>query len=142
MKVSQRRKNHGPTGTRTQGLSLTVRALCQLGLGPLGRPLAFPPCLIRFVPESSRNNGGTTRHGLFDARCPSREPTLSHQMSQGRENRDPTGTRAQGLSPTVRALSQLSKRVTWSSFDLFPPLNKIRPRVSSEQRRNNETCTF
>ena len=26
------------------------------------------PCLIRFVPESARNNGGTTKHTLFDAR--------------------------------------------------------------------------
>ena len=46
---------------------------------PLGRPLTFSPCFIRFVPESARNNGGTTKHALFDAYFPSREPTLSHQ---------------------------------------------------------------
>ena len=72
----------GPTGTRTQGLSLPVRQLSYLANG---RPLIFSPCLIRFVPESARNNGGTTKHALFDARYPSREPTLSHQMSQGRK---------------------------------------------------------
>ena len=83
--MSQGRKNRSPTGTRTQGLSLTVRALCQLSTEPLGRPSASSPCLIGFVPESARNNGGTTRHALFDARCPGREPTLSHQMSQGRK---------------------------------------------------------
>ena len=85
---------------------------------PHGRLLTFSPCLIRFVPESARNNGGTTKHALFGARCPSREPTLSHQMSQGK-NRGPTGTRTQGLSLTVRALCQLSYRSTWSSFDII-----------------------
>ena len=39
--------------------------------------------------ESARNNRGTTKHALFDARCPSREPTLSHQMSQGMKKSRP-----------------------------------------------------
>ena len=61
---------------------------------------------------------------------------------RGGKNRGPTGTRNQGLSLTMRVLCQLSYRATWSSFDIFPLLNKIRPRICSEQRRNNETCTF
>ena len=95
-------KNRGPTRTRTQGLSLTSR-------------LPFSPCLIRFVPESSRNNGGSTRHAHFHARCSSCDPTLSHKMSREEKN-GPTGTRTQGLSLTARALCQLSYRATWSSF--------------------------
>ena len=95
-------KNRGPTGTRTQGLSLPVRQLSCLANG---RTLTFSLCLIRFVPESARNNGGTTRHAHFDARCPSREPTLSQQMSQGRKKSWPAGTRTQGLSLSVRRLS-------------------------------------
>ena len=92
-KMSQGRKNRGQTGTRTQCLSLTVRALCQLSYRATWSSYDISPCLIRFVLESARNNGGTTRHILSDTRCPSREPTLSHQMSQGRKNRGPTGTR-------------------------------------------------
>ena len=130
-------KNHGPTGTRTQGLSLTMRALCQLSYRATWSSLILSPCLIRFVPESARNNGGATRHALFDARCPSREPTLSHQMSQGRKNRGPTGTRTQGLSLTVRALCQLSYRATWSSFDISPCLIRFVP----ESARNNGGTT-
>ena len=75
-------KNRGPTRTRTQGLSLSVR---RLSYWANGRSLIFSPCLNKFVPESARNNGGTTRHAHYDAGCPSREPTLNHQMSQGRK---------------------------------------------------------
>ena len=81
-------KNCGPTRTQTQGLLLTMQALCQLSYratSRLGCPLTFSPCLIRFAPESAQNNEETKERTLFDAHCPSREPTQSHQMSQGRE---------------------------------------------------------
>ena len=110
-------KNRGPTGTRTQGLSLSVR---QLSYWANGRPLIFSPCLIRFVPESARNNGGTTKHALFDARCPNREPTLSHQMSQGRKKSWPDRDSNPGplaIRETTELLSQ------WPTFDIFPLLN-------------------
>ena len=97
-------KNRGPTGTRTQGLWLTMRALCQLSYRATWSSFDISPCLYRFVPESARNNGGTTRHALFDARCPSREPTLATKCHRGGKNRGPTGTRTQGLSLTVREL--------------------------------------
>ena len=75
--------------------------------------------LIRFVPESARNNGGKTKHALFDARCPSGEPTLATKCHRGGKNRGPTRTRTQGLSLTMRGLCQLSYRATWSSYDIF-----------------------
>ena len=59
-----------------------------------------PPAYI----DSSPNLLGTTRHAHFDARCPSCEPTLGHQMSQGRKkswpDRDsnPGGLRLPGKS--------------------------------------------
>ena len=112
-------KNHGPTGTRTQGLSLTVRALCQLSYRATWSSFDIFPCLIRFVPESARNNGGTTKHALFDARCPSRVPTLSHQMSQGRKKSWPDRDSNQG-PPAIRETTELLSQ--WPTFDIFPQL--------------------
>ena len=86
IKCHRKEKNRGPTGIRTQGLSLTVRALCQLIYRATWLSFDISSCLIRFVPESARNNGGTTRRALFDACGPSREHTLSNQMSQMEEN--------------------------------------------------------
>ena len=83
--VSQGRKNHTRPRLKSKAFRLPCEHSANRANGPLGRPLTFPPCLIRFVPKSARNNGGTTRHALFDARCHSRESTLSHQMSQGRK---------------------------------------------------------
>ena len=54
-----------------QGLSLTVRALCQLSYRATWSSFDIFPLI---TPESARSNGGTTRHTLFDARYPSREP--------------------------------------------------------------------
>ena len=85
LNVTGEEKNHGLTRTRTQGLLLTVQALCQPTAEPRGSPLTFSPCFIRFVPESGRNNGGLKRHALFDACCPSHNPTLNHQLLQGRK---------------------------------------------------------
>ena len=42
--------------------------------------------------DSSSNPLGT-RHIVFDARSPSRQPTMSHQMSRGGGNRGQMGTR-------------------------------------------------
>ena len=66
------------TGTRTQDLSFSVK---QLNYRATWLTFELPPCLIEFVPESALNNSGTTTHALFNAHCPSRESTLSHQMS-------------------------------------------------------------
>ena len=109
-------KNRGSTGTRTQGLSLTVRALCQMSYRATSSSFDISPCLIRFVPKSARNNGGTTRHALFDAHGPSREPTLSHQMSQGREKSWPD--RDANPGHLAYRASTLSYRAIWSTFDI------------------------
>ena len=52
---------------------------------PLSRPLSFLLCLIRFVPESAQNNGGSNEACHFDARGPSCEPTLATVMLQKRK---------------------------------------------------------
>ena len=101
------RNHRGPPGLEPRASRLLCEYSANWATEPFGRPLTFSPCIIRFVPESARNNGGTTTHVLFDARCPNRESTLSHQISQGRKNRSPTRTRSQGLRLTVRALCQL-----------------------------------
>ena len=52
---------------------------------PHGRPVTISPCLIRFVPESTRNHTGTdeTVPKLLAARA---RTHTDHQMSQGRIN--------------------------------------------------------
>ena len=108
-------KNRGPTGTRTQGLSLTVRALCQLSYRATWSSFDIFPLLNKIRPP---NLLGTTEERdvhLFDARCPSREPTLSHQMSQGRKKSWPDRDSNPGplaIRETTELLSQ------WSSFDI------------------------
>ena len=78
--VTEEEKAHGPTGTLTQELFHTMRAL-----EPDDRPVTISPCLNRCVPEPARNRAGTneTRLSLY---CSQSEhgPTLSHQMSRGR----------------------------------------------------------
>ena len=95
-------KTRGTTGTRTQGLSLSVR---QLSYWANGRPLIFSPCLIRFVPESARNNGGTTRHAPLMLVALAANSHWATKYHRGGKNRGPTGTRTQGLSLSVRQLS-------------------------------------
>ena len=63
-------------------------------------------------------------------------PTKCHR---GGKNRCPTGNRTQGFSLSVRQLSNLA---IWPNSDNFVLLNKIRPRICSEERTNNKTCTF
>ena len=75
-------KNRGPTGTRTQGLSLSVR---QLSRWANGRPLTLFPLLNEIRPRICSEQRRNDETCIFYARCPSREPTLSHEMSQGRE---------------------------------------------------------
>ena len=118
-------QNRGPTGTPTQGPSLTVRAPCQLCYLADWLTFDISPSLIRLVPESARNKGSTNETCTFDARGPSREPTLSQQLSQRMKNRGPTGTRTQVLSLTVRALCQLSIQATWSTFDICKAMYHI-----------------
>ena len=54
----------------------------------------------RIFSEQRRYQGG-----LFDARCPSHEPTLATKCHKGDKYLSPTGTRTQGLSLSVRQLS-------------------------------------
>ena len=77
-----------PTGTRTQELSHTMRAL-----EPDDRPVTISLCLNRFVPESARNLAGTNNTRLSLCCSQSEQgPTLSHQMSRRRgEAQGPTG---------------------------------------------------
>ena len=60
--VTGAEKERSPTGTRTQGLSLTVRL--PLSYRATRRPVTFSPCLIRFVPEYARNHANR-RDSLF-----------------------------------------------------------------------------
>ena len=78
--VTEEEKAHGPTGTRTQQLSCTMRAF-----EPDDRLLTISSCLNRFLPESARNRAGTNETRLSLC-CSQSEngPTLSHQMSRGR----------------------------------------------------------
>ena len=76
-----------PTGDSNRG-TLAHRARTQtadLKSHMHRRPVTISICLIRFIPESTRNHAGTdetvpllpaTKHG----------PTLSHKMSKGRKN--------------------------------------------------------
>ena len=108
--VTEKDKAHSPTGTRTQELSRTMRAL-----EPDYRPVTISPCLNRYVAESARNRAGTNETRL--SLCSSQSehgPTLSHQMSRersGGEVQGPTGIRAEDLSHTVRALPAFYNRI-------------------------------
>ena len=68
-----------PTGTRTQELCHSMRAL-----EPDDRPVTISLCLNRFVHESARNRLGTNKTRLSLC-CSQSEhgPTLSHQMPRG-----------------------------------------------------------
>ena len=57
--VTEEEKAYGPTGTRTQDLSHTVRALWPLSYRATRSICDNSPCLIRFVPESTPNHAGT-----------------------------------------------------------------------------------
>ena len=105
--VTGEEKAHGPTGTRTQDLSHTVRALWPLSYRATRSIFDNFP-LLRFVPESARNHAGTdeTVPLLLAARA---RTHTGHQMSQGRKKaHGPTGTRTQDLSHTVRAFWPLT----------------------------------
>ena len=128
------RQNRGPTGIRTQDLSLTVRALCKLSYRDIWSSFD-----TFHVP--ARNNGGTTRHDFLMLVA-----TLSHKMSQGRKISRPDRGLNQGSLVYRRnhfaswATETLGRLLTF----FIPLLCYIRPppRICSEQRRNNETCTF
>lgn len=57
---------------------------CTLPAEPLGWPLTFFLCLIRFILVSAQNNTGPTRHAFCDVHSSRCELTLSHQC-QGEE---------------------------------------------------------
>ena len=56
--VTGAKNEHGPIGTRTQGLSFTARALSLSYRATRSTGYIFP-FLIRFVTESARNHAGT-----------------------------------------------------------------------------------
>ena len=64
------------------------------------------PCLIRFIPESARNHAGTDETVSFRLLLAARARTHTEppNVTGPEKDRDPTGTRTQGLSLTVRAL--------------------------------------
>ena len=95
--------------------------LCEHSANWATEPLTFSPCLIRFVPKSAQNNGGTTKeqqnmHFLMLVAL-AMNPHWATTCHRGGKNCGQTGTPTQGLSLTMRALCQLSYRATWSSFD-------------------------
>ena len=71
---------------------------------PHGRPVTISPCLIRFVPESTRNHAGT------DETVPSTDPRWPSNVTGEEKAHGATGTWTQDLSHTVRALWPLSYR--------------------------------
>ena len=77
--VTEEEKAHGPTGTLTQQLSHTMRAL-----EPDDRPVTIYPCLNRFIPGSGQNRAGTNERRLSLCCWQSEhQPTMSHQISWG-----------------------------------------------------------
>ena len=82
--VTGEEKAHGPTGTRTQDLSQTVRALWPLSYRATRSTCDNFPCLIRFVSESARNHAGTDETVPLLLAVQARTHT-DHQMSQGRK---------------------------------------------------------
>ena len=79
-----------------------------------------PPCLIRIVPESSRNHAGTDETDQARAHI---EPT---NVTGEEKESGSTWTRTQCLSLTVRALSY---RVTWSTSYIFALLNQTSTQI-------------
>ena len=112
---------HGPTGTQTQDLSQTVRALWPLSYQATRSTMTISRCLIRFVPESARNHAGTDETVLFAARSPSTDQHWPPNVTGEENAHGPTGTRIQDLSQTVRALWPLSYRATLSTCNTCTP---------------------
>ena len=144
LNVTGAEKERGPTGTRTQGLSLTVRALYHWATEPLDRPVTFSPCLIRFVPESARNHAGTDETVSFRLLLAARARTHTEppNVTGVEKERGPTGTRTQGLSLTVRALyhwatEPLDRPVTFS-----PCLIRFVPESARNHAGTDETVSF
>ena len=118
--VTGAEKERGPTGTRTQGLSLTVRALYHWATEPLDRPVTFSPCLIRFVPESARIHAGTVETVPLLLAARARTHTEPPNVTGAEKERGPTGTRTQGLSLTVRALYHWANEPLDRPVTFFP----------------------
>ena len=99
-------KAHGPTGTRIQDPSQTVRAVqpTELPSHTVDLQRSPPPCINRFVPESAWNRAdtGETVPLLLAARA--RTHTKPPNVTGEGKAYGPTGTRTQDPSQTVRAL--------------------------------------
>ena len=141
--MSQERKKH----TARPGLEpRTSRIPCEHSdywtTEPHGRPVTISSCLIRFVPESGRNHAGTDETVPLLLAARARTHTEPTNVKGEEKAHDPTGTRTQDPSQTVRALWLLSYCVTRSTCDISPLLNKIRPRIWSEPCRNRRDSPF
>ena len=112
-------KNRGQTGTRTQGLSLTAQALCQLSYQVTWLSFDIFPLLKKIRPQICSEQRRNHQTCTFWCSWPyPQTPTLATKCHRGGKNPGQTRTQTQGLSLTMRALCQLSYRATWSSFDI------------------------
>ena len=115
--VTGEEKAHGPTRTRTQDLSQTVRVLWPLSYRAKWSTCDNFPYIIRFVPESAWNHAGTDESVSLLLAARARTHTEPPNVTGEEKAHGPTGTRTQDLSQTVRALWPLSYRATRSTCD-------------------------
>ena len=117
--MAQRSKTSWPYRDRTQGLREKNELLTKCPTFHLSLRLDSIPNLLettvsrRHEPSKARGTSLGPHFPLFP-----HADTLTTISYRGGRHRGPTGTRAQGLSLTARALHQLSYQVTGSTFDL------------------------
>ena len=86
-----------PTGTRTQGLSLTVLAILLLSYRATWSAHYNFPLLNKICPRICSEPCWNLLDSLFAARSPSMDPHTGHQMSQARKK----NVARPGLEPRV-----------------------------------------
>ena len=105
---------YGPTGDlNRRPLAYPARTLTtELKSYTHRRLVTISICLIRFIPESTRNHAGTEKQTLCCLQ-PKHGPTLSHKMSKGREKLPTTFTLADDRTVTNHIQSLPRRYKSW-----------------------------